>query len=109
MSGYLKHLIKQRHHTDGSSARNPGPAGAGGLSRDHLGHCIAGFSRNLGHATNVLAELWGIRDGLSLASSLNLQNVELELDATTALQLIESADMISPLMNRFPLFLTADS
>ena len=63
------------------------------MIRNHLVHWVAGFSRKLGHATNVLAELWGTSKRVCLASSLNLQNVEPEVDATTALDLLKSADI----------------
>ncbi|PKI60390.1 hypothetical protein CRG98_019215 [Punica granatum] len=42
---------------DGASKGNPGPAGAGGVLRKEDGVWIAGFARNVGIATAVVAEL----------------------------------------------------
>lgn len=57
-------------NTDGASLGNPGKAGGGGLIRDSEGRWIRGFSRSIGHATSVMAELWALRDGLKLAVQL---------------------------------------
>lgn len=75
-------------NTDGSSLTNPGVAGAGGLTRNHLGEWISGFYRNLGMATNTIAELWALRDGLLLVKSLNIDNLQVELDAKAIAELI---------------------
>ena len=44
-------------NTDGSSLRNPKIVSAGGLIRDHNGTWSCRFTRNVGHASSVLAEL----------------------------------------------------
>ena len=56
-------------------------AGAGGLTRDHKGSWIGGFSRNIGFTHSLAAELWGLRDGLTLAKNLNLKKIHIKLDA----------------------------
>ena len=68
-------------NTDGSAIRNLGKTGGGGIIRDHNGGRISGFSKAIGIATSVEAELWALRDGLKICSSLNLLAVEIELDA----------------------------
>ena len=68
-------------NTDDSSLGNPGPAGAGGLIRDHNGSWICGFSQNVGFASSVLAEHWALKDGLSLVTSVGFSNVLIKLDA----------------------------
>lgn len=40
-----------------------------------------GFTRNIGYATSVEAELWALRDGLTLCLALNTVAVEIKIDA----------------------------
>lgn len=54
-------------NTDGSSQGNPGKAGAGGIIRNSDGGWVKGFQQSIGHATAIVAELWGILSGLELA------------------------------------------
>lgn len=68
-------------NTDGSALGNPGLVGGGGIIRDHNGMWVWGFSRAIETASSVEAELWALRDGLKLCISLNLQAVEIDLDA----------------------------
>lgn len=42
---------------------------------------MIGYSRNIGAATSLAAELWGLRDGLQLADRLRLPNLEIETDS----------------------------
>ncbi|GKV13012.1 hypothetical protein SLEP1_g24089 [Rubroshorea leprosula] len=75
-------------NTDGASEGNPGPAGAGGVFRDHLGNFIIGFSRKVGFATSLAAELWAIRDGLLIAIHRGFNNLIVESDSKTAISMI---------------------
>ncbi|KAI5649684.1 hypothetical protein M9H77_35689 [Catharanthus roseus] len=49
---------------------------------------LAGARGNLGATTNCVAELWGLKDGLKLAWSLNVQNLEIETNATLVCNLL---------------------
>ncbi|GLT87976.1 hypothetical protein SLE2022_060240 [Rubroshorea leprosula] len=75
-------------NTDGASEGNPGPAGAGGVFRDHLGNFIIGFSRKVGFATSLAAELWATRDGLLIAIHRGFNNLIVESDSKTAISMI---------------------
>ncbi|XP_021299308.1 heterogeneous nuclear ribonucleoprotein D-like isoform X2 [Herrania umbratica] len=75
-------------NSDGSSAGNPGKAGAGGIIRNDQGEWIVGYSRKLGQATSTCAELWGVRDGLQLAVKRGLFYVIIEVDSQVVLDLI---------------------
>ncbi|CAN1165453.1 Putative ribonuclease H protein At1g65750 [Linum perenne] len=55
-------------NTDGSVLQSSGNATAGGLIRDHLGHCFSAFSANLGRCSITRAELRGILHGLEEAN-----------------------------------------
>uniref|UniRef100_A0A2N9IHI9 Reverse transcriptase domain-containing protein n=1 Tax=Fagus sylvatica TaxID=28930 RepID=A0A2N9IHI9_FAGSY len=82
-------------NTDGSVTGNPGPAGAGGIIRDHTGNWVKGFSRKIGNTNSLAAELWGLRDGLVLAQELNIKRLIIELDAKAILDLVQTANLTS--------------
>ena len=77
-------------NTYGGSLGNPGRAGGGGAIRDHRGMWIKGFARKIGHATNLIAEFWALRNGLQMALQLGINCLEVELDAKTIVQLLLS-------------------
>ena len=87
---------------DGLALGNPGSAGGGGVIRDWAGRWVAGFSRKIGIATSLLAELWAIRDSLMLCVDRNLAMVEVELDAKAVVDMLAnplySNNAISPLL-----------
>ena len=58
-------------------------ASAGGLLRDSSSLWISGFSLNMGIATNNMAELEAIRQGLLLALALGFKIIQLEIDSVT--------------------------
>ena len=68
-------------NTDGSASINSGFAGGGGLIRNSAGDWVMGFMRNIGCTGSAAAQLWALRDGLSLCVQLQLHAVEIELDA----------------------------
>ena len=55
---------------------------------------IKGYYRNIGNATNILAELWRIRDGLELACSLNISHLEVEIDCVDIISMIKSTENV---------------
>ena len=61
-------------NTDGSALGNPGIASVGDLIRDSDGRWIRGFPHSIGTTNSLVAELWGLRDGLKLAHSLCCEN-----------------------------------
>ncbi|GLT72258.1 hypothetical protein SLA2020_442090 [Shorea laevis] len=73
---------------------NPGNASCGGILRDSQGRWVVGFLRNIGYTTALAAELWAIKDGLSIAKSLQLENVILETDCRVAYVLL--SDNLNP-------------
>jgi ribonuclease HI len=68
-------------NTDGSSNGNLGPVGGGGVICDHEGNWLRGFARHIGSASSVVAELWALRDGLSLVIDMDFLIVLIEIDA----------------------------
>ncbi|GFS42889.1 hypothetical protein Acr_00g0082330 [Actinidia rufa] len=75
-------------NTDGALKGNLGQATAGGLIRNSNGEWIAGFHRDISKASSLEAEIWAIRDHLQLAANINLPLLHVEMDCTTAIQLL---------------------
>ncbi|CAN1181798.1 Putative ribonuclease H protein At1g65750 [Linum perenne] len=75
-------------NTDGSVNHSTGSATAGGLLRNHLGHCSAAFSANLGKCSITRAELRGIFHGLDIAWREGHKQVRVQPDSQTAVSLI---------------------
>jgi ribonuclease HI len=75
-------------NTDGASSGNPGPAGGGGVIRDSRGDWVRGFSRSIGLASSVQAELRALLDGLLMTVELNIPFLEIEMDSLVAVNLI---------------------
>lgn len=90
-------------NTDGSCCGNTGMAGCGGLIRDDAGRWIMGFSRSIGMTSSFAAELWGLREGLLLCSNLNINALEVELDAKAIMDALDNPSyvntVISPLLD----------
>ena len=53
--------------------------------RDHQGRWIAGFSAQVGLATNNMAELAAVRQGLAIAWNTGMKLLQLELDSKVVL------------------------
>ncbi|KAL3528645.1 hypothetical protein ACH5RR_007967 [Cinchona calisaya] len=45
------------------------------------------------YATNIVVELWGLRNGLILAVQKNLKFLEIEVDASVVIGLVKNADL----------------
>lgn len=82
-------------NTVGLAEGKPGPAGVGGVIRDHTGGWIKGFSWRIGVTNSLAAELWGLRDGLILAHQQNIKKIIIELDAKAVLDLVQPANSTS--------------
>ncbi|CAN1751119.1 Putative ribonuclease H protein At1g65750 [Linum perenne] len=79
-------------NTDISVINQSGNASAGGLIRDHLGHCFLAFSANIGKCSITRAELRGILHGLELTWSSGYKKVRLQTDSQSAARLILAED-----------------
>ena len=89
--------------TDGSVLGSVGQVGCGGVVRDDCGNWLAGCTRHIGATDSFAAELWGLRDGLSLCRSLNITCLVVELDAQTVVDVLRNYSydnrIISPIMD----------
>ena len=90
-------------NADGASFGNPGKASGGGLIRDHHGSWVKGYMRHIGFTSNIVAEFWALKDGLMLASQLDITQLLVELDAKVVVDLIlsskSSTNSFSALLN----------
>ena len=68
-------------NTNCSLLGNPGMSGGGGILRNNAGLWVHAFSRHIRIATSFLAELWALRDGLIMCQNLQINALEIELDA----------------------------
>lgn len=62
-------------NTDGAAKNNSGVAGIGGIIRNHKGDMVAGFTKNIGCASNNKVKVWAFRFGLKLALDLDIDNL----------------------------------
>ncbi|KAL9443990.1 hypothetical protein AB3S75_017211 [Citrus x aurantiifolia] len=70
------------------SCKNDGEAGAGGVIRDSVGHWISGFCMRIGESSTLMAELWGLYQGLILAWDTGIKRLLVEVDSLCVTQMI---------------------
>ena len=75
-------------NTDGSFGGEGAASGCGGLLRDSNGLWIRGFAKAMVVSSSLAAEMWAVREGLTLCLELQTQAVEIELDAAAAINLL---------------------
>ena len=106
----LKRIRWEKHiqgcwklNTDGSCCGNTSLASCGGVIRDDAGRWVMGFSRSIGMTNSFAAELWGLREGLLLCNNLNINALEVELDAKSIVDALGNPsyvnNVISPLLD----------
>lgn len=71
----------------------------GALIQDHNGNWISKCYWHNPKLTNLEAELWVLRDGLHLAHSLNIVNLEIKVDATAIISLIADVNDSNALLS----------
>ncbi|XP_042501082.1 uncharacterized protein LOC122078943 [Macadamia integrifolia] len=80
--GFLKFNV------DGASKGNPGPAGIGGVCRDHNSTFISCFSAGIGQTYAILAEALAIRHALLLATNMRASSIIVESDNLTVIGIL---------------------
>lgn len=68
-------------YADGAARGNPGPAGAGALLLDAQGDVLAELAKDLGHATNNVAEYQALILGLEEARRKGIAEIEVRMDS----------------------------
>nr|POE70900.1 putative ribonuclease h protein [Quercus suber] len=62
-------------NTDGTMYGNPIKVSGGGVLRSSYGDWLAGFARKLGSTSSTMAELWALKDGLTVAKQMGIENI----------------------------------
>ena len=86
-------------NTDGSVLRRMEWAGCGVVVRDEHGSWVAGFTRHVGATNSFAAELWGLRDGLVLCSSLNISCLTIEIDAKVIVDVLQNSNYVNHIVS----------
>ena len=68
-----------------------GHAGVGGLLGDSNGTWVQGFSKPLGTAMVLMAELWALREGLRMARQLNIYYLMVNVDSSDVVKVYSSS------------------
>ncbi|KAL7200926.1 hypothetical protein ACSBR1_032779 [Camellia fascicularis] len=79
---------KIKLNTDGSTRRNGGGGGFGGLFRDERGSWISGYYGRLEICTSLEAELWAVYKGLTIILQRGFNQVIIETDAKQVVHLL---------------------
>ncbi|CAL1355372.1 unnamed protein product [Linum trigynum] len=80
-------------NSDGSVVLAQGSSAAGGVIRDSDGRFVIAYAVNLGGGSVTSAELAGIAHGLQLAWDRGHRQVIVQTDSSTALAIIQAADI----------------
>lgn len=75
-------------NTDGSFGGEGALSRCGGLLRDSNGQWIRGFAKAMVVSSSLAAEMWALREGLTLCLDMLTQAVEIELDVSAAISFI---------------------
>ncbi|KAK9998309.1 hypothetical protein SO802_017912 [Lithocarpus litseifolius] len=79
-----------RLNIDGSALGNLGRASCGGIIWNDSGDWLGGFSRSIGVTTSFIAELWALRDGLTLCHNMHYPAVDIQTDAKAVVDVINN-------------------
>ena len=71
--------------------RNNSFAGCGSIFRDESGSWLLGFSKYVGEASALVAQLWGLLTGMKSAWSHGWRHVCFEMDSDIAFNLVNNA------------------
>ena len=82
-------------NTYGTMYGNPVKVGGGGVFRSSSGDWIGGFVRRMGSTSSTVAELWALKDGLTMVKQMGIENICVEMDAKLIVQLVSSPLMIN--------------
>lgn len=73
-------------NVDGAAKGTPGPAGGGGIIRDHRGVFVSAFAASFGHCSAFMAEVKALSKGLELAKSLHIKKLLVQMDNLACVQ-----------------------
>ena len=59
------------------------------------GDWIGGFARKMGSTSSTMAELWALKDRLTMAKHMGIENICIEMDAEFIVQLVSTPSMVN--------------
>lgn len=62
-----------------------GRARCGGVLRDKNGNWLGGYLKNVRRSTTIIAELWGVLEGIKVAQEKGYSKVEVQVDSNQVL------------------------
>ena len=62
------------------------------MIRDDTGNWVVGFSRRIGVTSSFEAELWALRDGLTIYVDRNFHAIEVEMDAKAIIDILQKTN-----------------
>ena len=77
-------------NTDASVLSSSSFASGGGLLRDSCGSWVQGFTKKIGTTNCLLAELWALKDGLSMARNMCVEKLIVNMDALEVVNLLSN-------------------
>lgn len=80
-------------NTDGSRTSYTGMASASGVFRNHNGSWVTGFYTKIGTTNSFAAELWGLQEGLKIATNRGFMKL---LAETVSLSMVQALDKEAP-------------
>ena len=89
-------------NTDGFVFGDPIKVDGGGILRCNNGDWIARFARKLRNITSTVAKLWALKDGLTMAKQLGIENICIEMYAEFIVHLVSSPSVVNLMVE--PLF-----
>lgn len=81
-------------NTDGA-CKQLGVSSVGSLIGDHNGRWVKGFGMNIGSCSVVMAELWGLFQGLIIAWQLGIRWHQVEVDSLCAYQMVANSSFLN--------------
>lgn len=77
---------------DGAAKRLTGPAGGGGVRRDHQGTLVPAYHTYFGNRVAYKAEVLALIKGLELAKNLEIKKLEIHMDNLVCVQFLNNND-----------------
>ena len=75
------------------------------MIRNEMENWMVGFSKRIGVTSSFEAELWALRDGLSICVNRSCLSIEVEMDAKAIIDILvsptQSNSLVSPLLGDY--------
>ena len=69
------------------------------MIRNDTGNWVVGFSRRIDVTSSFEAELWALRDGLTIFVDRNFQAIEVDMDAKAIIDILQKTNQTNPFIS----------